>query len=246
MSERQTILLVEDEKDVLMVNARLFARRGYDVRTAQSCTEAYQKLKETPDLLILDIMLPDGSGYDICQAFRQNSDHPVIFLSGKGQIADKVQGLQQGGDYYLTKPYDTSELLAVVDMLLKRHLQAVQKRQQASVICKGSLVLEVDNSRALCDGRDAGLTARDAGLTARDAGLTAKEFSLLLMLVRNEEKVVSPQELYERVWGMEAADDVRTVRFHIANLRKKLDADNAPDFDIVSVYGKGYMFTTMR
>ena len=171
MSERQTILLVEDEKDVLMVNARLFARRGYDVRTAQSCTEAYQKLKETPDLLILDIMLPDGSGYDICQAFRQNSDHPVIFLSGKGQIADKVQGLQQGGDYYLTKPYDTSELLAVVDMLLKRHLQAVQKRQQASVICKGSLVLEVDNSRALCDGRD--------------AGLTAKEFSLLLMLVRN-------------------------------------------------------------
>lgn len=239
MSERQTILLVEDEKDVLMVNARLFARRGYDVRTAQSCTEAYQKLKETPDLLILDIMLPDGSGYDICQAFRQNSDHPVIFLSGKGQIADKVQGLQQGGDYYLTKPYDTSELLAVVDMLLKRHLQAVQKRQQASVICKGSLVLEVDNSRALCDGRD-------AGLTARDAGLTAKEFSLLLMLVRNEEKVVSPQELYERVWGMEAADDVRTVRFHIANLRKKLDADNAPDFDIVSVYGKGYMFTTMR
>ena len=239
MSERQTVLLVEDEKDVLMVNARLFARRGYDVRTAQSCTEAYQKLKETPDLLILDIMLPDGSGYDICQAFRQNSDHPVIFLSGKGQIADKVQGLQQGGDYYLTNPYDTSELLAVVDMLLKRHLQAVQKRQQASVICKGSLVLEVDNSRALCDGRD-------AGLTARDAGLTAKEFSLLLMLVRNEEKVVSPQELYERVWGMEAADDVRTVRFHIANLRKKLDADNAPDFDIVSVYGKGYMFTTMR
>lgn len=239
MSERQTILLVEDEKDVLMVNARLFARRGYDVRTAQSCTEAYQKLKETPDLLILDIMLPDGSGYDICQAFRQNSDYPVIFLSGKGQIADKVQGLQQGGDYYLTKPYDTSELLAVVDMLLKRHLQAVQKRQQASVICKGSLVLEVDNSRALCDGRD-------AGLTARDAGLTAKEFSLLLMLVRNEEKVVSPQELYERVWGMEAADDVRTVRFHIANLRKKLDADNAPDFGIVSVYGKGYMFTTMR
>lgn len=100
-------------------------------------------------------------------------------------------------------------------------------------------MLEVDNSRALCDGRD-------AGLTARDAGLTAKEFSLLLMLVRNEEKVVSPQELYERVWGMEAADDVRTVRFHIANLRKKLDADNAPDFDIVSVYGKGYMFTTMR
>lgn len=157
-----------------------------------------------------------------------------------------MQGLQQGGDYYLTKPYDTSELLAVVDMLLKRHLQAVQKRQQASVICKGSLVLEVDNSRALCDGRDAGLTARDAGLTARDAGLTAKEFSLLLMLVRNPEQVFSPHELYEKVWGMQAADDVRTVCFHIANLRKKLYADNAPDFDIVSVYGKGYMFTTMR
>ena len=233
MSDRPTILIVEDEKAVLMVNARMFARRGYDVRTAQSCAAAYAELNTlTPDLLILDIMLPDGSGYDICAAFRAGCDHPVIFLTGKGEVSDKVRGLGQGGDYYLTKPYNPDELLAVTDRLLKRHLQTVQKHGQLARIVRGSLTLDPANGRALVGGED--------------AGLTAKEFALLLLLVRNEDRAVSPHELYETVWGMSAADDTRTVRFHIANLRKKLNAEHSHDYDIVSVYGKGYMFTTVR
>ena len=231
--EKPIILVVEDETDVLRINARMLTRRGYTVYTAENCRQAYEKLTEpTPDLLILDIMLPDGSGYDICERFRSTSDHPVIFLTGKGETCDKVEGLGHGGDYYLTKPYDPDELLAVADMLIKRHLQTKKKREQLTRIVKGSLVLDIPKFKATVNGVD--------------AGLTAKEFALLLELLRNENKDVSPQELYEKVWGVTAGGDTRTVRFHIKNLRKKINADNSNDYDIVSVYGKGYMFTTIR
>ncbi len=223
------ILLVEDEREVLRINARILQRRGYRVLTAASCREAYTILEaETPDLLILDIMLPDGDGGEICQHFRRHSDHPVIFLTGKNTISDKIDGLQMGGDYYITKPYDPDELLAIAARLLERHWQAQQKTR----ITKGNLILELPKARALVDGQD--------------AGLTSKEFALLLALVQREDQEISPHELYETVWGAPSADDIRTVRTHIKNLRRKLGADDAEAFDIVSAYGKGYTFTTFR
>lgn len=227
------ILVVEDETDVLRINVRMLTRRGYTVYTAENCSQAYERLENpTPDLLILDIMLPDGSGYDICERFRSISDHPVIFLTGKGESCDKVEGLGHGGDYYLTKPYDPDELLAVADRLIKRHLQTKQKHEQLTTIVKGSLTLDIPRSRATVSGAD--------------ARLTIKEFALLLLLVQNEDKEVSPHELYEKVWGVPSGDDIRTIRFHIKNLRRKIHADDANDYDIVSVYGKGYMFTMVR
>ncbi len=229
--KKSAILVVEDEAEVLRINARMLARRGYTVYTAENCRQAYEQLERmTPDLLILDIMLPDGSGYEICEWFRSRSDHPVIFLSGKGETRDRIEGLGHGGDYYLTKPYDPDELLAVADRLVKRHLQTMQKHRQLTVIAKGSLVLDISKSRATVNGQD--------------AGLTAKEFALLLLLVQHEEREVSPYELYEKVWGTPPGEDIRAVRFHIKNLRRKLNVDSAEDYDIVSIYGKGYMFTT--
>lgn len=115
----------------------------------------------TPDLLILDIMLPDGSGYDICERFRSTSDHPVIFLTGKGETCDKVEGLGHGGDYYLTKPYDPDELLAVADMLIKRHLQTKKKREQLTRIVKGSLVLDIPKFKATVNGAVLSLPQRN-------------------------------------------------------------------------------------
>ena len=230
--EKPIILVVEDETDVLRINARMLARRGYTVYTAENYRQAYERLENPiPDLLILDIMLPDGSGYDICKRFRSISDHPVIFLTGKGETCDKVEGLGHGGDYYLTKPYDPDELLAVADRLIKRHLQTKQKHEQLTTIVKGSLTLDIPLSRAAVNGAD--------------AGLTVKEFALLLLLVQSEDKEVSPHELYEKVWGVPSGEDIRTIRFHIRNLRRKIHADDAKDYDIVSVYGKGYMFTTV-
>ncbi len=226
-----TILIVEDEPDILNINARLLKRRGYNVITASSVEESYRCLSSvTPDLLILDIMLPDGSGYDICERFRSKCYNPVIFLTGKTQIPDKVEGLKCGGDYYLTKPYNFDELLAVADRLITRHFEVKAKQEQLESVTKCSITLDFQKRKAYVNGQD--------------AGLTAKEFSLLCFLMRNEDKVLSPGELYEAVWGMPSTDDTRTVRFHIRNLKKKLDTENAEEFDIISVYGKGYTFTT--
>lgn len=226
MSEKATVLIVEDKKDVLQINARLLRRRGHTVLTASCVKDCLDALsKTTPDMLILDIMLPDGSGYDICSAFRQKSDNPVMFLSGKDEIKDKVEGLERGGDYYLTKPYSFDELITVAERLLSRHL----KQEERVRLTKGNLTLDLSENKAYVRGKD--------------VCLTAKEFLLLLTLVRNENKIFSPAELYETVWGVPSGADTRTVRFHIANLKKKIDTENAGEYDIVSVYGKGYMFT---
>ena len=219
-----TILIVEDEPEVLQINVRMMKRRGYCVMAADTAKAAYRCLEETtPDLLILDIMLPDGSGYEICQKFRLKSDNPVIFLTGKSEVRDKVEGLQRGGDYYITKPYTFDELVAAAERLLARHTHAQR-------IAKGSLSLDLSQSKAF--------------VGTMDAGLTAKEFAILLHLMRNEDKIISPKELYQKIWGAPSADDTRTIRFHIGNLKKKIDTQNAEDYDIVSVYGKGYYFTT--
>ena len=228
---KPTILIVEDEPEVLDINERMLKRRGYNVITAQNVKESFVRLSEViPDMLILDIMLPDGSGCDICRKFREKSDNPVIFLTGKNEVADKVEGLGLGADYYLTKPYSFDELLAVSKMLLQRHFKAKEKHKEFEFIKKGSLILDISKGRAFVCGKD--------------ANLTSKEFALLCILMKNEDTVFSPDELYEAVWGSPSADDTRTIRFHIGNLKKKINTQNAQDYDIISVYGKGYCFTT--
>ena len=208
----------------------MLRRRGYEVMTAQNAAQAYEKLSETiPDLLILDIMLPDGNGLDICKWFRRKSLRPVLFLTGNSNVQDKVEGLGQGGDYYLTKPYHFDEFLAVIQMLLKRQQKLEQSIQESQQILIGNLRLDFSNGRAY--------------LNDTDIFLTRTEFSLLKLLVENQEKVFSPQELYEAVWGTSAGTDTRTVRRHIFNLRTKINAENTDDYDILSVYGKGYLFT---
>ncbi len=230
MDGKPLILIVEDEPEVLKINARLFKRRGYNVLTAATAGESFCCLSENaPDMLILDVMLPDGSGYDICESFRKKSDNPVIFLTGKNEIGDKVKGLGRGGDYYLTKPCSFDELLAVTQRLLSRHLKAQEKHESLEHITKGALTLDISKNKAFVKGKD--------------AALTVKEFALLLFMVKNEDRVFSQSELYEAVWGIPSAEDTRTIRFHIGNLKKKIDTENAEDYDIISVYGKGYSFT---
>ena len=136
MNERKSlILMVEDEEQVLNTNCRMLQRRGYDVRTAQTVSEVCHQLEEQlPDLLILDIMLPDGNGLDICRHFREKTMNPVLFLTGKSDIRDKVEGLQQGGDYYLTKPYNFDEFLAVIQMLLERQKRIEEKIKEKAIV----------------------------------------------------------------------------------------------------------------
>lgn len=231
MNEKKSlILMVEDEEQVLNTNCRMLRRRGYDVRTAQTAAEACHQLEEhLPDLLILDIMLPDGNGLDICRRFREKTMNPVLFLTGKSDIRDRVEGLQQGGDYYLTKPYNFDEFLAVIQMLLARQKRLEENFQASRQITIGSLRLDLSDGHTY--------------LNDIDIGLTRTEFSLLRLLAENQEKIFSPKELYEAVWGNFAGTDTSTIRRHIFNLRAKIGAEDTDEYDIVSVYGKGYLFT---
>ena len=230
MEPHPYILMVEDEEQVAAANARLLRRRGYEVETAATLAQAREQLSaRTPDLLVLDIMLPDGSGMELCHCFRQTSDRPVLFLTGKTEVKDKVEALGLGGDYYLTKPYSFDEFLAVIARLLERDRAQRQRQAAPRVLRCGPLQLEPEAGRVTVAGEE--------------VELTATEFSLLRLLLQNEGQVLSPHLLYESLWGVSSLNDSRTIRKHIFHLRAKLSAGEPAGFDIVSVYGKGYVLT---
>ena len=229
MDKNFLILMVEDEVSVMAVNRRMLKRRGYDLKEAKNAKEAYEFLNEnTPDLLILDIMLPDGNGYEICDFFRKKSNNPVVFLTGKTEIKDKVMGLAKGCDYYLTKPYSFEELLAVVTRLLSRVSKEQCDYENRNKITIGNLILDIGEAKAFLDGED--------------ICLTKTEFTLLKTFAENQNKELSADEIYLLVWGKPSIGDTRNVRKHVMNLRNKIKAEDADGYDIVTSYGKGYTF----
>ena len=226
------ILTVEDDKVLSQLNARLLKRQGYDVLSAYTAAEARELAADSdPDLLILDVMLPDGDGLSLCSEFRATTDAPILFLTGRTEVSDKINGLHTGGDYYLTKPYDKEEFLAVVETLLRRASQNREKLEGVAVITKGSISLKVNERKALVDGVD--------------AALTAKEFAILHLLVQNEGKELSYESIYETVWGAPMYGDLVALRKQVSRLKKKLDENNARDFAIFNDHGKGYTFSMM-
>lgn len=229
MDDKPVIFMVEDETSVLSANRRMLSRRGYQIDQAACAAEAYSYLEQhTPDLMILDIMLPDGSGYDICRSFRKTSDNPVLFLTGKDKVTDRIEGLDLGGDYYLTKPYNFQELLAVVRRLLKREEQRTQKEDALSLLQKGPFTLDMKNNVITLHGEA--------------VSLTAKELGLLSVFMQNEGRELTAEELYQRVWNTPSLGDGATVRKHIMNLRSKIHAGESDEYDIFTAYGKGYTF----
>ena len=223
------IILVEDDVELARLNARLLKRQGYDVQIAYTAAEAETLVDATsPDLFVLDITLPDGNGLSLCEKFRKFTDAPVLFLTGKTETTDKVLGLSAGGDYYLTKPVEKNEFLAVIESLLRRTKWTNEKVTEAAVITRGPLTLKLAESKAYVDDRD--------------AGLTRKEFLLLLMLVQNEDKELTSEQLYEGVWNSLYIDP-GIIRKHISLLRKKLQEENTDSFSILNEYGSGYTFT---
>lgn len=229
------ILMVEDDEDTARLNARILRRKGYEVLLAFDCAQARALARDnTPDLFILDIELPDGDGLALCGEIRQNSDAPVLFLTGRKTPEDKIAGMTTGGDYYLTKPYNMDEFTAVTARLLQRLEETRSKLDQAvrevSEITRGPLTLKIPYSKALVNGRD--------------ADLSPKEFAVLLMLVQNEGKELSGEEIYTSIWGATMNSDKNAIRTHLSRLRKKLDEENTDGFSIVNLYGGRYVFTT--
>ncbi len=214
MGDKIQILLVEDDINVSGFNERKLRRTGYDVLTAETLAEARHHLKDNrPDLIVLDVMLPDGSGFDLCTEIRKTMTVPVLFLTGKTQIADKIEGLNGGGDYYMTKPYDFDEFTAVVASLLRRAERPSTSQAPTGAtesISQGSLVLDTVSNSAMVEGKD--------------LLLTPKEFALLSLLVQNMGKSLTGEFLYEKVWNVPMASDGRALWAQLSRLRKKLEA----------------------
>lgn len=226
------ILVIEDSPEYqLMVKNSL--GRNLAVTVCPNLTEARKAMRAGDiDLIILDVMLPDGSGFDFCselQADEKTAKIPVIFLTGKAAVTDKVLGLTLGAEDYLTKPFEAAELKARVDSKLKKAMTA---KQDESVIVRGALRLELPTYGAF-------LTTATAG--ERKLDLTPIEYKLLYRLAKNPGHILSRQQLIDSVWGPSAFIEDRSVDKHISSLRKKL-GDYA--FSIRTVSGLGYQFAT--
>jgi DNA-binding response OmpR family regulator len=215
------ILLIEDEPIVQENNAKLLKRRGYSVRLAYSLSQAWEIIKSEPlpRAIVLDIMLPDGSGLDFLEDLREISNVPVLLLTSLSTRNDILIGLKSGGDTYLTKPYDT--------MVFLNHLEALLRRSEqvpAALFC-GSLKLEPTSARAFVNGED--------------MLLSYKEFSLLMLFVQFPDKNLSADFLINKIWGYEGSNDTQTLRKAISRLRHKLEAS---EFTVTSTRFEGYMF----
>lgn len=214
------ILLVEDNEQIMQGNERMLKRRGYEVITALTLSEARIAIQaQMPDLFVLDIMLPDGSGLDFMAELRKYSQTPILLLTGLTTSEDIVRGLSQGGDDYLAKPYDFGVLLARVEALLRRAENIPEK------LVRGRLALDV--------------TANVATLDGVDLLLSQKEFALLLIFVQNEERFISAEYLYEKVWKQAMAGNSNTLKTTINRLREKIKSS---DYRIAWSRGEGYCF----
>jgi DNA-binding response OmpR family regulator len=218
----QSILVVEDEASIASFVSLYLKNAGYDVTTAATGTEALAAAeREQPSLIVLDLMLPDIDGIEICRRIRQKSDVPILMLTARDEDVDKIIGLEVGADDYMTKPFNPRELVARVKSILRRTTPE-RKERESEVIQHGDLVVDA--------GR------REAKVRDEEIQLAPKEFDLLWELLDHRGLVLTRDQLLERVWGYTFAGDTRTVDVHVRQLRRKL-GEASP---IVTVWGVGY------
>jgi two-component system OmpR family response regulator len=227
------VLVVEDDQTLLDVLKYNLVKEGYLVTTATDGAQALEVARsERPDVIILDIMLPELDGLEVCRILRREMTVPILMLTAKSEEVDKVVGLEIGADDYMTKPFSMRELLARVRSMLRR---ADMVRKESSIIAKsgaivtvGDLEIETDRHRVSRSGET--------------VELAPKEFDLLAFLATNPGRVFSRDYLLERVWGYDYAGGTRTVDVHMRWLRKKLESDPASPRHLITVRGVGYKF----
>jgi two-component system, OmpR family, response regulator RegX3 len=223
---RRTILMVEDEESITVPLAEALEREGFDTQVTGTVQEALELTdRALPDLVLLDVMLPDGSGYDVCRRLRERSGVPIIMLTARGEETDRVVGLELGADDYVVKPFSAREVAA--------RIRAVLRRADAERPSAGEGPLEVGPIRLDPDRRSASL---DGG----DLELTRKEFELLELLLREAGNVVSRERLIDEVWDMNWFGSTKTLDVHVSSLRRKLGDDSADPRFIHTVRGVGF------
>jgi len=222
------ILLVEDEPSLVLTLTDRLVAEGYAVETAGDGESGLARACEgSYDLIILDVMLPRKNGFDVCRDLRQSGlETPVLMLTARGQVVDRVVGLKLGADDYLTKPFEMIELLARVEALLRRARIPIAAAKGSYVF--GNVRVDFRRAEVLSD--------------ARPVELSTLEFKLLQYFVEHRGTVLSRDQLLDEVWGYEATPYTRTVDVHVASLRQKLEPHPGRPQFIITVHGRGYKF----
>ena len=222
-----TILIVEDDDTVREALSAGLESEGYEVILSDNGLDGLKQAKEEgPDLILLDLMLPEMDGLSVCRALRRDSNVPIIMLTARGTEMDKIVGLETGADDYVVKPFSLGELLARIRSLLRRTKNDKQENQMQ--LTSGDISLD--------------LTSRRVSKDDAEVHLTQKEFNLLAELIRNKGAVLSRDLLLEKVWGYSYVGNTHTVDVHIRWLREKIELDPSKPVRIVTVRGVGYRF----
>ncbi|MGN6710774.1 response regulator transcription factor [Anaerocolumna jejuensis] len=227
------ILIVEDDELIAELEKDYLEASNYETETVGNGILGMKYAKEKEyDLILLDVMLPGLSGFDICRELRKDMDIPIIMVTAKGEDIDKIRGLGLGVDDYIVKPFSPSELVARVKAHLGIHERLLLKNEGAQ---KKNEEINIKQLRILP-------LSRRVYVNDQEVILANKEFELLLFLARNPNIVFSKEVLFDRVWGMDAMGDASTVTVHINRLREKIEADTSKPEYIDTVWGAGYRF----
>ena len=224
------VLIVDDEK--LIVKGLKFSleQDNMEVDVAYDGREALEKaMNNQYDIILLDVMLPELNGFEVCQQVRDFSDVPIIMLTAKGDDMDKILGLEYGADDYITKPFNILEVKARIKAIMRRMGKNRQQAKDTSkIIVSGDMKIDLDSRRVFIENRE--------------VNLTAKEFDLLELLITNPNKVYNREKLLNLVWGYDYPGDVRTVDVHVRRLREKIENNPSEPKYIHTKWGVGYFF----
>ncbi|MCI8633447.1 MAG: response regulator transcription factor [Lachnospiraceae bacterium] len=227
MNGKQRILIADDESNIAELISLYLTKEGYETQKAGDGKEAFRMVQSfNPDLIILDIMMPEMDGYEFCREVRKNSTVPIIMLTAKGETFDKVLGLELGADDYMVKPFDTKELVARVKAVLRR---LENKESNAKKLSFENLTINLSNySVSYC---------------GENVEMPPKELELLFYLASHPNQVFTREQLLNQIWGYEYYGDTRTVDVHIKRIREKLGSEEEhTKWSIKTVWGVGYKF----
>ncbi|MCR5324470.1 MAG: response regulator transcription factor [Lachnospiraceae bacterium] len=224
------ILVVDDEAIIVKGLKFSLEQEGYEVECAYDGVTGAEMAESTDyDLILLDVMLPELSGYEVCQRIRENSDVPVIMLTAKSEDIDKIMGLEYGADDYITKPFNILEVKARIKAIFRRNAKKeTSVKNNSTVTTFGDM--SIDTVR------------RSVKIGDDEINLTTREFDLLVFLTKNPEKIYSREELLKEVWDSDSAGDLRTVDVHVRRLREKIEKNPANPEYVHTKWGMGYYF----
>lgn len=227
MASKQKILIVDDDEHISELISLYLIREGYDTKEVHDGKSALEAFKTySPDLIMLDIMMPVMDGYEVCKEIRKTSTVPIIMLTAKGDTIDKVLGLELGADDYIVKPFEAKEMVARVKAVLRRFDTGKAEKENSKILKYENLEINMENYTVKYHGEF--------------LSFPPKEFELLYFLAKRPNQVFTRDQLLDKIWGYEYIGDTRTVDVHIKRIREKFDQKDP--WNVKTVWGVGYKF----